>query len=198
LSKTWHAIDNRFESGGLEQEYDGKVYEGRGAYLRLAYAMVAQQPWGVGLNNWSYWVSNRYGPAVLQYYAAYKGVDQHPPDRPPLRLHAHVDSAYAPPAHTLYGITLGETGWAGVFVFALVWLRWLHMTGRFVLRWERTLVLRAGKGTFFGLLGGMAQSYTEWQFRETSLFFLLHIVLGLSAALQPALDAREAPPHRAS
>lgn len=190
LSSTWASFEKRFdEDGGFEKEFEGKVYEGRGAYINLAYAIAAEEPWGCGLNNWSYWVSNRYGPRVLQYYARYPSTDARPPRKPRLRPHAHVDAPYAPPAHTLYGITLGETGWVGVILFGIVWLRWLQMTGSFLLRRDAGLVSRFGTGAFFGLVGAIAQSYTEWEFRFTPLFFLMHIVLGMVAAVYPARSA---------
>lgn len=53
-------------------------------------------------------------------------IDETPPDGP-IRAGSNVDAAQAPPGHSLFLITLGETGWPGVFLFAIVWLRWFKM-----------------------------------------------------------------------
>ena len=195
ISATWTSFQARFAAaGGLQKEYHGKVYEGRGVYLDLANTIVSHEPWGCGLNNWSYWVSGRYGRMRQQYFVPYPSVDTPPPPRKRIRLrpNAHVDSPHSPPAHTLYGITLGETGWAGVFVFGLLWIRWLQMTGSFLFNRSRALVSRVGVGIFFGLVGAAAQSITEWDFRATPLLFLLHILLGIAAAMYPVRPSRRA------
>jgi hypothetical protein len=96
-----------------------------------------------------------------------------------------VDDPQAAPAHSLYAITLGETGWAGVVLFALLWLRWYHMTWSFVVRRDRSLRSRFAVGTFFSLVGACSQSFTEWAYRQTPLLFTLHILLGAAAALYP-------------
>ncbi|WP_437681793.1 O-antigen ligase family protein [Sorangium sp. So ce131] len=191
--KTSGDFEKRFTESG--PEYGGKVYEGRGAYLYLAELIVAHEPGGCGLNNWSWCVSNRYGPMLQQYHIPYVDTDRRPPKKK-LRRDAHVDAPQAAPAHSLYAITLGETGWVGVVIFALLWLRWYHMTGSFLFRRDRSLRSRFGVGAFFGLLGAFSQSFTEWAYRQTPLLFMLYILLGAAAALYPvrpsAMRARAA------
>jgi hypothetical protein len=187
LYKTWGGIEARFTAeGGFEKEYEGAQYEGRGAYLALADMIVEEEPWGCGLNNWSYWVSARYGPKVELYYVPYPGVDTPPPPHVRLRTYSHVDNPHAPPAHSLYAITLGETGWAGVIGFGLLWLRWVQVTGSFLFARSRALVSRFGVGAFFAVAGAFAQSFTEWEIRQTPLLFLFYILLGAVAAVYPA------------
>jgi hypothetical protein len=193
LGKTWSAIDQRFaQEGGYAREYEGARYEGRGAYLATLELIEAERPFGVGLNNWSYWVNNRYGPMNQQYYAPYPSVDTAPPRRPRLRPRAHVDDPHAPPAHSLYAITMGETGWPGVLALGALWLRWGQVTGSFLRRRSPALLSRFGVGVFFGLGGAFAQSFTEWEIRQTPLLFLLHILLGAAAAVHPARPALRA------
>lgn len=180
--KTSGDFERRFTESG--DEYGGKVYEGRGAYLHLASLIVQHEPGGCGLNNWSWCVSNRYGPMLQQHFIPYVDTDSRPPRRP-LRRDAHVDDPQAAPAHSLYAITLGETGWVGVVLFALLWLRWYQMTGSFLFRRDRSLRSRFGVGAFFGLLGAFSQSFTEWAYRQTPLLFTLYILLGAAAALYP-------------
>lgn len=186
LVNTWGAFEARFASeGGFDKEYNSKNREGRGMYLTLASLIISEQPAGVGLNNWSYHVSSRYGPMLGLLYASYPGVDTRPPERIRLRPNAHVDAAYAAPAHSLYAITLGETGWGGVILFGLLWARWLQMSGSFLLRRSPAFVSRFGTGAFFGMIGAFGQSFTEWEFRQTPLLFLFHILLGMVAAVYP-------------
>ncbi len=78
-----------------------------------------------------------------------------------------------------------ETGWPGVFLFAVVWLRWFRMGASFFNR-SPAFRSRFGIGVFFGLLGAFAQSFSEWECRQTPLLFLLHILLGALAAVYPA------------
>jgi hypothetical protein len=176
----------RFESeGGLSEEFGGAEHEGRGAYVHLARRMHADHFFGVGLNNWSYWVSNQYGREIGMRYIPYTGTDEAPPDGP-IPVGSNVDAAQAPPGHSLYLITLGETGWPGVILFAVVWLRWFKMGASFFFSRSPAFRSRFGIGVFFGLLGAFAQSFSEWEYRQTPLLFLLHILLGALAAVYPA------------
>jgi len=176
----------RFASeGGLEKEFGGEDHEGRGAYLVLARMMSAESFWGCGLNNWSYCVSNRYGPMIGLQYLPYPGTDERPPDGP-IPANSNIDDPQAPPGHSLYAITLGETGWLGVILFVWVWLCWLWMAGSFFFRPSAAFRSRFGVGVFFGLMGAFSQSVSEWEYRQTPLLFLIHILLGALAAVYPA------------
>lgn len=174
-------LQSRFETDALAKEYGGKVWEGRGAYLVVAKRIVLHEPFGCGLNNWSWCVSNRYGPLIEQYYVPYTNTDAAPPIRR-LRRHAHIDAQQAAPAHSLYAITLGETGWPGVFLLGIVWIRWFTIAGASLLTRSASLRSRFGIGVFGALLGALGQSFSEWEIRLTPLAFLLHILLGAAAA----------------
>jgi hypothetical protein len=180
------AFEARFASeGGFQEEFGGEAHEGRGSFLVLAELMSAENFWGCGLNNWSYCVSNRYGPMIGTHYLPYRGTNEAPPDGP-IPANSNIDDPQAPPGHSLYAITLGETGWPGVLLFSWVWLCWLWMAGSFF--WRRSAAFRSrfGVGVFFGLAGAFSQSLVEWEFRQTPLLFLLHILLGALAAVYPA------------
>ncbi len=171
----------RFDAEGYDKEYGGKVWEGRGAYLIQAKGIVEREPFGCGLNNWSWCVSNRFGPIVEQYYVPYVSTDL-PTPRRRLRYNAHIDAPHAAPAHSLYAITLGETGWIGVVLFAIVWLRWFTVTGAFLRARSAALSSRFGMGVLGSLIGAFGQSFSEWEVRQTPLAFMLHILLGVAAA----------------
>jgi hypothetical protein len=108
-----------------------------------------------------------------------------PPDGP-IPANSNIDDPQAPPGHSLYAITLGETGWPGVILFAWVWLCWLWMAGSFFARRSSAFRSRFGVGVFFSLVGAFLQNISEWEYRQTPLLFLLHILLGALAAVYPA------------
>ncbi len=194
FAKMWPSIQARFAEGTLEKEYGGEANEGRGSYLNLARITVDESVWGCGLNNWSWYVTNHYGPRIGFRYIPYTDPDV-PPEPGRIRAGSNVDAPQAPPGHSLYAITLGETGWPGVMLCAVVWLRWLQMTGSFLFRRSSAFLSRFGVGTFFGLVGALAQSFSEWEIRQTPLLFLLHILLGAAAAAYPVRPSAR-PPSR--
>ena len=182
VAMTYGDFKARFDAEGFDKEYRGKVWEGRGAYLIQARGIVEREPFGCGLNNWSWCVSNRFGPIVEQYYVPYVGTDA-PPPRRRHRRHAHIDNPHAAPAHSLYAITLGETGWPGVVLFGVVWARWFTMTGTFFFGRTSALRSRFGIGVLGSVIGAFGQSFSEWEVRQTPLAFLLHILLGAIAGV---------------
>jgi hypothetical protein len=151
--------------------------ESRGYFLRLAKVIMADRPLGIGLNNWSYWVSKKYGAELNTPYENYDDLD-YTPDKTIVSSYN-----YAAPAHSLAALTVGELGVPGLILFSLLWLRWLQMSGRFL--WKRTpaSMQRLGVGIFFGILGVFFQSLTEWVFRQTQIYLTFHLLIGVLAAL---------------
>ena len=180
-AKSWNTLKARFEESNLEEEYDNKRNLGRGYYIRIATAIVQERAFGVGLNNWSYWVSNKYGPRLGYRFVPYKGTDLEPSEDIP--ENSNVDVAQAAPAHSLLAITAGELGLPGVFLLTLLWLRWFQMALSFV--WKRTPdpMRRMGIGILFGFAGLFLQSLTEWVFRQSAIAYIFHIQLGALASL---------------
>jgi hypothetical protein len=176
----WTQIASRYTEVSLEEEYFDPTVDGRGIYLRLG-GMIAQEHFfGVGLNNWSYYVSRTYGPrlgyrfADYDYLAAVYGTADD-------KLFAN--SYLAAPAHNLAALTLGELGVPGLMIFTLLWLRWFSMGVAF-LPLPRTLPMRTlAIGIFFGTCGIFGQSITEWVYRQTPILFTFHILLGALASL---------------
>ncbi|MBS2022128.1 MAG: hypothetical protein JST92_06930 [Deltaproteobacteria bacterium] len=179
----------RFErEGGLAREFENEDNSGRGRYYTLAMMMAADHPWGVGLNNWSYVVTNRYGLAIGLVYAPYVGVDE----RPPVRRVENVDNQQAPPAHSLSAITLGETGWLGLGLLALLWYGYFSMGAAFLRGRTSALVSRVGVGVFFSVFAAFMQSISEWELRQTPLVLISMILFAIAAALHPARQASSA------
>ncbi|HEX4342138.1 MAG TPA: hypothetical protein VH255_02030 [Verrucomicrobiae bacterium] len=181
----WPTLMARFN--GTSEEYSEKSAMNRGSYLRLAKLIRSDHFFGIGLNNWSYWVSNEYGPMIGLPYTPYEGTDW-PPDQ---EVHSGVvdpsgqplDDAQAPPAHNLPALTVGELGYPGILVFGFLWLRWLQMGSVFLLNRPIDPLRRIGLGMFFGTVAVAFQSWTEWEYRQTPIMFIFLLVLGGLAGL---------------
>lgn len=177
--KSWDTLQSRYGESSLKEEYAGKVTEGRGVYLRLAKLIVTDHFAGVGLNNWSYAVTNEYGPRIGMFYRPYRGVDE----RPSFSIPAGLDAAQAAPAHNLAALTAGELGWPGLIVLAALWCRWLQIGMSLMRNRASHLTSRVGVGVFFAIVAASLHSLTEWVFRHTPIYFLVHVLVATLAAL---------------
>jgi O-antigen ligase/polysaccharide polymerase Wzy-like membrane protein len=181
LAKAWKTVGARFADDSLKNEYSAKHVQNRGYYIRIAMAIAKDSWFGVGPNNWSYWVSNKYGPRLGWYFLPYPGTDEWPKQKvPPGR---DIDDPQAAPAHSLAALTVGEMGFGGLALLTLLWLRWLLMGASFL--WPRSPdpMRRIGVGIFFGMCGTFFQSLTEWVFHQTPIFFTFNILVGVLASL---------------
>jgi hypothetical protein len=176
VAKSWKTLGERFHESTLKEEYENKTNMGRGYYLRVAEEIAVNDFFGVGLNNWSYWVSNRYGPKLGYRFVPYRGTDHEPSDVVPPT--SNVDEAQAAPAHNLCALTLGELGIPGLALFLLVWLRWFQMAGSFLRPKDPAPLRRMGVAIFFGFCGMFLQNLTEWVFRHLPLYYTFHVMLG--------------------
>ena len=180
-AKGWHSITTRFNEVSMKDEY-GKHNLGRGYYLRVARLIAVNEPIGVGLNNWSYWVSGKWSHMLGYGFVPYKGTDKEPSLKMP--EHGLVDdSPQAAPAHNLCAITVGELGIPGLLIFLTLWFRWFQMAGSFLRPRSSDPMCRMGVGIFFCLVGAFLHSWTEWALRQYTLYFLLHILVGALASL---------------
>ncbi|MDH3464314.1 MAG: O-antigen ligase family protein [Gammaproteobacteria bacterium] len=172
LVKSWDTVLTRFASFDFQQEYTTEQGD-RGSYFRKGLPALNDNPvFGVGLNNWSYWISNR--------YAAKAGYESEP----------YPSAEFAPdaigqeaPAHNLYLITAVELGWPGLLLLLALISRWLYISGKGLTSASETLIDRVRLGACLSLCGVLMQSVTEWEFRQSSLFFLGHIVMAVAAVI---------------
>ena len=174
--KSWDTLRARYAEATFEEEYLDENIEGRGYYLRQARAIVEDRFFGVGLNNWSYWVSKDYGHRLGKKYVDYDSLDT------PSRDDAY-NYNFAAPAHNLAALTVGELGVPGLALLGLLWLRWFSVG--FGALWRRSLLIerQLAVGIFFGLWGVFLQSVTEWTFRQTHIYLTVHLLAGVLAAL---------------
>ena len=181
LAKSWKTLSSRFHESNLKQEYATKKNLGRGYYIRIAKVIARDRLFGVGLNNWSYWVSNKYGPQEGYPFVPYKGTDHEPSDKIP--ENSNLDEAQAAPAHSLAALTVGELGIPGLLIFSLLWVRWFQMGSSFL--WPRTPdpLRRIPIGILFGFIGMFLQCLTEWFYWHLPLFYVFHVMLGVLMSL---------------
>jgi hypothetical protein len=180
-AKSWKTLHARFAESNVEKEYGNKRTMGRGYYIRIAIAISEDQPFGVGLNNWSFWTSNKYGPRLGYRFVPYKGTDKEPSNVVPEG--SNVDMAQAAPAHSLAALTLGELGLPGLALFSLLWLRWFQMGVGFLWSRRPEAMQRIGTGLFFAVMAMFLHSVTEWVFRQSPIYYVTHILLGALASL---------------
>jgi hypothetical protein len=173
-------LKERYSEDSFQEEYFDPTIDGRGIYLRLGRMIAEDHFFGIGLNNWSYQVSQTYGPRLgfrftnYDYLASVYGTADD-------KLFA--DFYLAAPAHNLAALTLGELGVPGLLLFSLLWLRWFSMGAAFLLLPRHLPMRTMGVGIFFGTLGIFGQSLTEWVYRQTPLLFTFYIMLGALASL---------------
>ena len=171
LAKSWQTLADRYGQASLEEEYFDASSEGRGSYFRQLVPIIRERFFGVGLNNWSYWVSSKYGAEVGAHYTAYDGVNGAP------------SGLQAAPAHNLGVLTIGELGWPGLLLLGCIWAQWFWMGAVFLVRQRPDVVTRYGTGAFYAMLAIFLQSLTEWEFRDTKIFLFAHIIMGALSAI---------------
>lgn len=175
--KAWPSIMERYGQATLQEEYFDAEGESRGYYFRQAGIILTDNPFGVGLNNWSYWVSKEYGKSLGMRYENYDGLMYAPPSE------LMISFRFAPPAHNLGVLTVGEIGWLGLGLFTVLWARWLGMGAGFLFRRQPDMYARMGVGLCFALVGVFLHSFTEWTFRQTEIFMTFNLLAGSLAAL---------------
>lgn len=190
LAKSWDTIESRMMSQSYEDEFGEDSFGGRGMYVKYLKAILADKPLGVGLNNWSYHVTNDYAADVGVIYHPYVGTD-YPPNLDPRGTLNTMGGAQTAPAHNIFFLTLGELGWPGIFFFCGVLGAWLYMSGVFLAKRTESLVSRYGIATFFALLALIFQGLTEWVYRLTPIYIELHVVAGAMAAIYSGRSYRK-------
>ena len=196
----WPQIAARYGSATLQEEYLDESVDGRGVYLRLARNIAKDHFFGVGLNNWSYYVSQTYGPQLGYQFENYDRLlaiygQTNVRIYNERDLQSVFDQSYlAAPAHNLGALTLGELGVPGLLLFLLLWARWFSMGLPLVFGRRDDPVRTLGVGLFFGLCGIFGQSLTEWVFRQSPIFITFNILVGALASLayERRLRRREA------
>jgi hypothetical protein len=176
VMKSWPLLAARFGQSTLQEEYFDAQGESRGYYFRQADVILEHKPFGVGLNNWSYWVSREYGRPLGMIYQNYDDIVYAPPsDLLPMYR-------YAAPAHNLGVLTVAEIGWIGLALMLVLWLRWLTMGAGFLFSRRPEPLHRVGIGIWFGLLAVFLHSFTEWTFRQSQIFLMFHLLVGVFAS----------------
>lgn len=151
-----------------EQDAAGDL-EYRMYYNEQAKLMAAENIFGVGMGNFSAFSWDGYAARI-------------DPDNPP-----------GTPAHNIWYLTLGETGYIGLAAFAVFWARFFMLSAPLILWRLRGLPLAAVTGSVLLCVVCHVQSMVQLSFRQTPIFFLMMIAIAIVASLrQNAARAKNA------
>ncbi|MEM6821344.1 MAG: O-antigen ligase family protein [Verrucomicrobiota bacterium] len=143
--------------------------EYRGKYNDQAKLMAEDYAWGVGAGNFSAWSFEKYAEIIDESL---------PPGTPP---------------HNLWFLTLGELGWPGLVVFVLFWIRLYQVSIPFVIFERSSIYHTMACAAVSATLAGHLQNALQLGFRQSPLFFLNHICMGMMiAAYWVHKDAKKA------
>jgi len=176
---TYRASDGILErQEAMSSSSEGQFMGDRNENYTLAGTMAKDRPLlGVGLNNWSFWVSNKYGAATDKY--------GHPTG-------TYTDTSTPPegtPAvfgHTIFGLTLAELGWPGLLLFLVLFAYWIAIAAGFLFTRRSDITSMLGKGCFFAFLLLLVSGLSESNFRAQYIFLLFNILVGFVAAMRHA------------
>ncbi len=129
-------------------------------YNRQGELMASERIFGVGAGNFSAMSWDRYAAMV-------------DPDNPA-----------GTPAHNIWFLTLGETGYPGLIIFMLFWLRFFTMAGPLILWRLKGMKCAAAAGATLLCFVCHVQSMVQLSFRQSPIFFMLMIAVAIVAALQ--------------
>lgn len=173
VAKSFDTIMTRLGGFDLQREYLSEEGD-RGQYFRQAAPALAENPvYGFGLNNWSWWIANR--------YAAMTGFDSVKPYENMSVGGGEIEGTAV--AHNLYLLTVAELGWVGLIFLLAMFLRWMWMSGSVMFSNRQTLEDSVRLGICLSFAGVMLQSWTEWEFRQTPIFFMGHAIMGVGSTL---------------
>lgn len=170
LMRSWDQFSSRHEiMTAIEAQGDGSA--GRIMYYEMAWTIAKEQPFGVGLNNWSWWVSIN-GERFPEHHDVV----------PYASTKEEGEGTHAIFPHTLYGQTLGELGWAGLILLVALWCQWLFIAGRNLFVQPPGLLSFAGSGVFFALTTVALSALATNDFRSEYIFIIANVLIGVSAA----------------
>jgi O-antigen ligase len=145
----------------------------RGKYNDQAKLMARDHPFGIGLGNFS----------ALSWAQYAERVD---PDLPP-----------GTPAHNNWYLTLGEMGWPGVIALGLLWARYFLLLIPFYVRGKKDLLSTLALAGCTSIIVNHIQSLLQLGYRQTPMFFMTMIFMGLGVAAwygkQKQTEAPKAP-----
>jgi len=136
----------------------GADIEYRGKYNDQAKLMAGEHFWGVGAGNFSAWSFDKYAEIIDEKL---------PPGTPP---------------HNLWYLTLGELGWVGLVVFLLFWIRLYQVVLPTFFFGGASIYRTALCAAVAATLACHLQNALQLGFRQSPLFFLNHICMGLMVA----------------
>jgi O-antigen ligase len=129
----------------------------RGLYNEEARMMASDHFFGVGMGNFSAYSWIEYGRAVNL-------------------------NEYGTQAHNLWFLVLGELGYPGLLAFTVYWLRCASIGIPFLFRRRTSMIYAAAAAASAALLIGHVQFMLQLSYRQTSIFMLNKMLLGIVVA----------------
>ena len=130
----------------------------RGKYNDQAKLMAKDHLFGIGMGNFS-------ARSWTEYAAR---VD---PDLPP-----------GTPAHNNWYLTLGELGWPGVIMLALIWLRYFLLLIPFYFKRKKNILSTLALAGCTSIIVNQIQSLLQLGYRQTPMFLMTMIFMGIGVA----------------
>jgi len=131
----------------------------RQLYNDEAKLMAKENIFGIGGGNFSAWSWCKYARAVDPHLS---------PGTPP---------------HNAWYLTLGELGWFGLLAFIIIWLRVLSLGLRYLFRKDKGLISTMAGASMLALMVGHIQFSLQLSYRQTSIYFLVRILMAVVAAV---------------
>lgn len=171
---------------GLQERHDAMAGEtddlmaDRHGQYTLARILAKDHPLGIGLNNWSYIVSEQY---AFEYKLYGGGVEIQPYFSTSERGET---GGRAIMGHTTIGLNLAELGWPGLVLFLALWIYWAFITGQFIFKQASDPYSNLMIGAFFGLIAAFLMLLIEHVFRSQHFFIIFNCYLGVVMAIYKA------------
>lgn len=166
------AMDSLLERFVGEQDAASDI-EYRMYYNNQAKLMSADKLFGVGLGNFSAFSWDGYAAKI-------------DPDNPP-----------GTPAHNVWFLQLGETGYVGLLAFVVMWLRYFWLAFPLAL-WRTTGIQKAAAvGALVCAVVMHVQAMVQLSYRQSPMFLLLMICMGIIASLSMSRRERSLIEHAA-
>lgn len=143
----------------VKRQDAGADLEYRGLYNQEARLMAEDRFFGVGLGNFSAWSWRKYA--------------------------AEVSPSLTPgtPAHNLWYVTLGETGYLGMWALVLIWLRYYQIGLRYLFGKGKTFMYTLATAAVATTLISHLQNALQLGYRQTPIYFMLRMLMGVTIAI---------------
>lgn len=183
LFKARKNILHRAKNPGGEfalMDYENKQGTNRRFYYELYKLMRRDFPYGYGLNNWSWWATNVYGPELGKNYVSYNSVHESPP--PPTRdqwREIRDNNPQALVGHSIYLLIGAELGIVGLILLILFQISFLLSLLVKIIRTKDRFYKNLYICLGVSFVCSITYSVTDYTIRATPIYLLVTIFYSL-------------------